>query len=91
MSHPIYRRGDSKMTYFTMVLGVVALLILVTSLIYTFKIGKLVSERKAKYDTQLNEKVQEHPYTRNPVFLAYMIAAVLALAYIFYLAFTISW
>lgn len=79
------------MTYFTMVLGVVALLILVTSLIYTFKIGKLVSERKAKYDTQLNEKVQEHPYTRNPVFLAYMIAAVLALAYIFYLAFTISW
>jgi len=79
------------MTYFTMVLGVVALLILATSLIYTFKIGKLVSERKAKYDTQLNEKVQEHPYTRNPVFLAYMIAAVLALAYIFYLAFTISW
>ncbi|WP_253957734.1 hypothetical protein [Metabacillus halosaccharovorans] len=79
------------MTYLTMVLGVIALLILVTSLIYTFKIGKLVSERKAKYDTQLNEKVQDHPYSRNPVFLAYMIAAVLSVAYIFYLAFTISW
>ena len=74
-----------------MVLGVIALLILVTSLIYTFKIGKLVSGRKAKYDTQLNEKVQDHPYSRNPVFLAYMIAAVLSLAYIFYLAFSISW
>jgi len=91
MSHPIYRRGDSKMTYLTMVLGVIALLILATSLIYTFKVGKLVSERKAKYDTQINERVQDHPYTRNPVFLTYLIAAVLSLAYIFYLAFTISW
>ncbi|WP_235991705.1 hypothetical protein [Metabacillus schmidteae] len=79
------------MTYFTMVLGVIALLVLITSLLYTFKVGKLVSERKAKYDTQLNEKVQDHPYTRNPVFLAYLIAAVISLAYIFYLAYTISW
>ncbi|PMC35194.1 hypothetical protein CJ195_20180 [Bacillus sp. UMB0899] len=68
-----------------------ALLVLITSLLYTFKVGKLVSERKAKYDTQLNEKVQDHPYTRNPVFLAYLIAAVISLAYIFYLAYTISW
>ncbi|TXC92190.1 hypothetical protein FS935_07355 [Metabacillus litoralis] len=79
------------MTYLTMVLGVIALLILGVSLIYTFKVGKLVSERKSTYDTQINEKVQEHPYMRNPIFLAYIIAGILALAYIFYLAFTISW
>ncbi|APH05482.1 hypothetical protein [Bacillus weihaiensis] len=78
------------MTILTTVLGVVALLILTASLIYTFKVGKLVSERKANYDTQINEKVQEHPYARNPIFLAYLIAGVLSLSYIFYLAFTIT-
>jgi hypothetical protein len=79
------------MSYLPMVLGVFALLILITSLFYTFRIGKLVSARHSKFDTQINEKVQDHPYARNPIFLASMIAALISLAYIFYLAYTISW
>lgn len=79
------------MSNLTMGLGVLAVLILITSLFYTIRVGKVVSDRKSKMDSQLSEKVQAHPYTRNPVFLAYLIAGLAALAYIFYLAYTISW
>ncbi|MGM0873404.1 MAG: hypothetical protein ACQEWV_01155 [Bacillota bacterium] len=79
------------MSYLTMVLGVIVLLVLATSLFYTVRVGKLVSARKSNVDTQINEKVQDHPYIRNPVFLAYVIAGLLALAFIFYLANTIYW
>ncbi|OAS86636.1 MULTISPECIES: hypothetical protein [Metabacillus] len=79
------------MSYFTMVLGVIALLVLAISLIYTFRVGRLVSVRKSNLDTQINEKIQDHPYMRNPVFFAYVIAGLVSLAYIFYLAYSISW
>jgi hypothetical protein len=79
------------MSNLTMGLGVLVVLIVLVSLVYTLRVGKGVSERKSKMDTQLSEKVQEHPYSRNPVFLAYLIAALVVLAYIFYLAYTISW
>ena len=79
------------MSYFTIVLGVIALLVLAISLIYTFRVGRLVSVRKSNLDTQINEKIQDHPYMRNPVFFAYVIAGLVSLAYIFYLAYSISW
>jgi hypothetical protein len=79
------------MSYLTMVLGVIALLVLATSLIYTFRVGRLVSVRKSNLDTQINEKIQDHPYMRNPVFLAFVIAGLASLAYIFYLAYMTSW
>jgi hypothetical protein len=79
------------MNSLAMVLGVIAFLILVTSLFYTFRVGKLASERNSKLDTQIDGKVQEHPYIRNPVFLTYVIFGLLALGYILYLAFTITW
>ncbi|MFC0270711.1 hypothetical protein ACFFIX_04505 [Metabacillus herbersteinensis] len=72
------------------VLVVIVLLILATSLIYTFKVGKLATSRKSELDTQINEKVQEHPYLRNPIFLAYLIGAMLVLAFIFYMAYSTS-
>ncbi len=74
-----------------MILGIIALLILAASLIYTIKVGRLVGARKSNMDTQINEKVQEHPYMRNPVFLTYVIFGILALAFIFYLAYTVVW
>jgi hypothetical protein len=75
----------------TIVLGVIAMLILATSLFYTIRVGKLASDRHTKLDAQINKKVQEHPYLRNPVFLAYIFAGLIAFGYILYLAFTISW
>ncbi|KKI93963.1 hypothetical protein WQ54_02135 [Bacillus sp. SA1-12] len=74
-----------------MILGIIALLILASSLIYTIKVGRLVGARKSNMDTQINEKVQEHPYLRNPIFLAYVVFGILALAFILYLAYTIAW
>lgn len=79
------------MSNFTTILFTLALIISIVSLIYTFKVGRTVSERRVKQDGQISEKVQEHPYIRNPVFLAFLIAGLLSLAYIFYLAYTISW
>ncbi len=79
------------MSNFTTILFVLALIISCVSLIYTFKVGRTVSDRRAKQDSQISEKVQAHPYIRNPVFLAFLIAGILSLAYIFYLAYTISW
>lgn len=73
------------------VLVVIVLLILATSLIYTFKVGKLATSRRSEIDTQINEKVQEHPYLRNPIFLAILIFATLVLAFIFYMAYSSSW
>jgi hypothetical protein len=60
-------------------------------LLYTINVGRLVDARKSEIDTPLNEKIQRHPYLRNPVFLAIMIAAAFILIYIFYLAFTRTW
>mgnify|MGYP005827996323 CR=1 FL=1 len=67
-------------------LAVLALLILISGLIYTFKIGKISSIRQSEYDTEINEKVQRHPALLNPVFLAYIIGIGLALLYLVYVA-----
>lgn len=72
-------------------LGILALIVLAGSLIYTYKVGKLANENGARFDSQINEKIQDHPYSLNPVFWVCVIAGILSLAYILYLSFTISW
>ncbi|MDQ0229533.1 hypothetical protein [Metabacillus malikii] len=79
------------MSHFSTILLGLAVVIAVISLIYTFRVGRDISARRAKYDGPIDEKVQEHPYIRNPIFLACLIAGIFSLAYIFYLAYTISW
>ncbi|MBD1381276.1 hypothetical protein IC621_13635 [Bacillus sp. IB182487] len=69
-----------------MALAIVTLLILAGGLIFTLKMGKVVSARKSEYDTQLNEKIQEHPYLRNPIFIAYLVAAVIFVGFVLYFA-----
>lgn len=79
------------MSVLTTVLGILALIVLAASLIYTYRVGKLANENGAKFDSQLNEKIQDHPYSLNPIFWILIIAAILSVAYIIYLTFTISW
>ncbi|WP_224752524.1 hypothetical protein [Metabacillus arenae] len=74
------------MNTFAMALAIVTLLILAGGLIFTLKMGKVVSARKSEYDTQLNEKIQEHPYLRNPIFIAYLVAAVIFVGFVLYFA-----
>ncbi|MRX73783.1 hypothetical protein GJU40_16700 [Bacillus lacus] len=74
------------MQKFSIVLSVVALLIVSYGLFYTVKVGKMVDSRQSEHDTDINPKVQAHPYLRNPIFLTYLITAALITAYIIYMA-----
>jgi hypothetical protein len=66
------------------ILSGLVLLVLLSGLFYTFKVGSLVSVRQSEYDTEINEKTQRHPYLLNPVFLAYIIGIGLVIVYIIY-------
>lgn len=79
------------MDKFTLALAILAVMISAGGLLYTINVGRLVDARKSEIDTPMNEKIQRHPYLRNPVFLAIMIAAAFISIYIFYLAFTRTW
>ncbi|MDQ0162204.1 hypothetical protein [Aeribacillus alveayuensis] len=76
------------MQYMNFILGIIALIILVIGLVYTIWTGKLVDARQSKYDTKINEKVDERPYLRNPIFLAYMIFIGILLFYLIYVYLT---
>ncbi|MFZ3589457.1 hypothetical protein ACOI1C_09280 [Bacillus sp. DJP31] len=79
------------MTMLTAVLSVLALLILVIGFFYTMKIAKNTKYQTGGYDTEINEKVQDHPFIRNPIFLAYLVAASLIIAFIAYYALSSKW
>jgi hypothetical protein len=74
------------MSSFILILMLICAVILAFSLIYTFKVAKQQKSLKNELDTDLPEKVQEHPYTRNPIFLSFLIAAVLVILFIIYKA-----
>jgi hypothetical protein len=78
------------MAQLSFILGVVALLVLTGGLIYTYKIGRR-QKLQREYDTEISEKVEEHPYIRNPVFLAYIIGIGLVIAYMIYIAMNSTW
>lgn len=55
------------------------------SLYYTLVIAK--SQKTAKeFDAPVNEKVQEHPYLRNPIFIAYIVMLVVLVGFVIYYA-----
>jgi hypothetical protein len=76
---------------FNFILTILSVLILAIGLFYTYQLGKRQHNMRQQFDTEINEKVQDHPYTRNPVFLTYVIAAALAIAFIIYMAIISSW
>jgi hypothetical protein len=78
------------MIQFALVMSVVVFLIAAVGFIYTYSIGRN-QKLQGEYDTEINEKVQEHPYLRNPIFLAWIIAAGVAIASIIYFALNYSW
>ncbi|WP_044022569.1 hypothetical protein [Bacillus sp. SG-1] len=75
------------MSSFIWILILLSAGVLVYSLVYTFKVGRQQKALKNELDTDLPEKVQEHPYTRNPIFLAFIISAVIVILFILYYAF----
>ncbi|MBM6617627.1 hypothetical protein [Bacillus suaedaesalsae] len=79
------------MTMLDIVLMVVGVLVLLGGLLYTLKLGKNTKYQTEGYDTEINGKVKSHPYMRNPVFLTYIIAAIITLAFIAYFALSSRW
>jgi hypothetical protein len=79
------------MTMLDIVLSVIAFLILAVGLIYTLKIGKNTKYQTDGYDPEISDKVQAHPYTRNPIFLAFIIFALLFFIFLAYYALTMRW
>lgn len=72
------------MSTFISILMILVIGIVLVSLVYTLIIGRTQKALKGEYDTQIDEKVQNHPYLRNPVFLAFALFFVLVLGYILY-------
>ncbi|BDG48216.1 hypothetical protein [Parageobacillus sp. KH3-4] len=73
------------MAQLTFVLSIIAVFIVVVGGVYTYRLGRQ-QKWQGELDAPLPEKVQEHAYLRNPVFLAYVLAGLLAVIVIFYLA-----
>jgi hypothetical protein len=79
------KREVTKMDLLSWVLLIIALLVLTGGLLYTYRIGKR-QKLQGEYDTEIDEKVAEHPYILNPVFLAYFIGIGLVIVYALYIA-----
>ncbi|WP_239673700.1 hypothetical protein [Mangrovibacillus cuniculi] len=55
---------------------------------YSWKVGKQEEAFEGEVDHDIPEKVQEHAYIRNPVFLSMAIATLLVILYIIYMVIT---
>lgn len=83
--------GVVFMTMLDVVLSALAVLILVIGFFYTWNISKNTKYQSNGYDTEINPKVQAHPYTRNPIFLTYLIGAAIVIGFIVYYALSSRW
>ncbi|MDQ0243958.1 flagellar basal body-associated protein FliL [Bacillus fengqiuensis] len=69
-----------------MILSVLVFLVSVVGLIYTYVVMKNQKYLQSEMDTKLNERVQSHPYIRNPIFIAYVFGFLAFLAIVAYVA-----
>jgi hypothetical protein len=67
------------------VLSILVVLIAVIAFVYTYRLGRQ-QKWQEELDAPIPKAVQEHAYLRNPVFLAYLLAALLVAVAILYLA-----
>lgn len=74
------------MSTFILILCLAAVVISIFSLVYTFYVARDQKLVKGEIDGSIPDEVKDHPYTRNPVFLAYVIWFGVVLLFIFYLA-----
>jgi cbb3-type cytochrome oxidase subunit 3 len=73
------------MAQLTFVLSIIAIFIAVIGGVYTFRLGRQ-QKWQEELDAPIPGKVQENIFLRNPIFLAYISAGLLAAIAIFYLA-----
>jgi hypothetical protein len=66
-------------------ISLVIIVILSGGLLYTLRVAKR-QRFQGEYDTEISGKIEEHPITRNPVFLVYIVGIGIALAYMVFVA-----
>ncbi|CAG9619911.1 hypothetical protein [Sutcliffiella rhizosphaerae] len=76
---------------FDFILAVLALIIVVGAMGYTYRIGRQSNTQTSTHDSSISEKVQEHYVLKNPVFVALLVATILILLYIAYAALRWQW
>lgn len=76
------------MSIYIWILSFLAIAIAGYSIYYTLAALKEQKAVKGDLNPQVNEKVRQHPYLLNPVFLALIISALLIAGLIFYYAFS---
>lgn len=68
-------------------LGLIILftIILIIGFVQTIRLGQTQGQgQESTIDSDISDVVKAHPYTRNPVFWAYIVGLALAFAYLIY-------
>ncbi|MDZ5470599.1 hypothetical protein SM124_02435 [Bacillus sp. 31A1R] len=79
------------MSMYMTILLIISMGILLFSLGYTLSIARAQRAVKGTQDTAIPDKVKDHAYIRNPVFLTYLICFALLALIITFAALTIRW
>ncbi|WP_243354498.1 hypothetical protein [Bacillus litorisediminis] len=75
------------MSSFMLILTLGAVVISIFALVYTYYVARQQRVLRGEVDSKIGEDVQDHPYARNPVFLAYLIFGGLILLFILFFAY----
>ncbi|WP_175988660.1 hypothetical protein [Bacillus sp. Marseille-Q1617] len=79
------------MSIFIILLSLIAIAVAGYSVYYTFKVAGQEKRLKGDFDTDIPEAVKQHPFIRNPVFLAILVFTVFVVVMILYLSFNFSY
>ncbi|MGR3763670.1 hypothetical protein [Rossellomorea sp. NS-SX7] len=79
------------MSIFIILLSLIAIGVAGYSLYYTFRVAGQEKRLKGDFDTDIPEAVKQHPYIRNPVFLAILVFTVFVVVMILYLSFNFAY
>lgn len=76
------------MSPLTIGLLIIITIVLIIGFIQTIRVGQAQGQnQQSEFDSEISDVVKAHPYTRNPVFWAYIIGFGLVFAYIIYFIF----
>ncbi len=74
------------MSIYIILLSLIVIAIAGYSLVYTFRIAGQQKRLDGDFDTDIPDVVKDHPFIRNPIFVSFMVAAVLITLFIIYWA-----
>ncbi|MCA1056615.1 hypothetical protein LCM10_16655 [Rossellomorea aquimaris] len=79
------------MSIYIILLTLIAVAIAGYSIYYTFRVAGQEKRLKGEFDTDIPDAVKQHPYIRNPVFLAVLLFSAFVVVMILYLSFKFAY